>query len=34
MLWTREEVALKNYCVPCVSPAKNGVSGKSFILLA
>jgi hypothetical protein len=30
----REEVELKNYCVPCVSLAKNGVSGKSFILLA
>jgi hypothetical protein len=30
----REEVELKNYCVPCVSPVKNGVSSKSFILLA
>jgi hypothetical protein len=30
----REEVELKNYCVPCVSPAKNGVSSKFFILLA
>jgi hypothetical protein len=28
------EVELKNYCVPAVSPAKNGVSSKSFILLA
>jgi hydrophobe/amphiphile efflux-1 (HAE1) family protein len=30
----REEVELTTYCVPCVSPRKNGVSDKSFGLLA
>ena len=30
----REEVKLKTYGVPGVSPPKNGVSSKSFILLA